>query len=129
MHKHIYYGPRCLTKCGKCEGNNCSEWRRSRKQHSRSNKIIHNWYLDRTLNPNNLAYTCLWSYIDLQHCHMSQTNSCYMMCYSSDHMFLSHRLKAKNWQSNHKGLTSSLTLHFYSHVFATDINVFSIRPV
>ena len=30
----------------------------------------------------------------------------------------------KNWQSNHTGLTSSLTLHFYFHVFVTDINVF-----
>jgi hypothetical protein len=41
----------------------------------------------------NLVYTCRQSYISLQHYHMYQTNSCYMMCYSSGHMFLSHRLK------------------------------------
>jgi len=50
-------------------------------------------YLDRTLNPNNLVYTCLESYINLQQGHILQTNSCYRSCYSSCHMFLSHKLK------------------------------------
>jgi hypothetical protein len=35
----------------------------------------------------------------------------------------------KNWQSTHKELTSSLTLHFYFHVFVADIDVLYIRLV